>query len=454
MDEKKFLKNNEEKKEDNYRFVNQVIKKKSIRPKDVLIRLGCIAGSAVLFGLIAAFVFVQFLPIVEKEEETASTIDFEEDHPAVVTEEAEPDTEQQAEDVSVPMVTQTPDSEQTVPPVDDSQEQGTGNDEELDPIAAYSEMYDEMQVIAQNAMPFMVNVTGISSDEDWFSVQNDNSKQASGLIIAENGPTVYILTEYKTVDTVDRVVVTFCDNSMVDGRYHMHDPNTGLTILKVDKADMSTETRSAISVATLGNSYRVYQGDAVIAIGSPMGYSNSVVYGQITSTTNTISTWDKQYNMLTTNMLGNSSGNGVLINLKGEVIGVVAQSFGNEDYENIIIGLPISQLKSLIEKLSNGDDIPYIGIKGQSVTEEVANQTGMPKGIYVSAVKSNSPAFDAGIRNGDIITQFEGEDIGSISQYTDKLFDTNAGAIVDLTIMRKSTEGYREFDFKVVSSTW
>ena len=78
----------------------------------------------------------------------------------------------------------------------------------------------------------------------------------------------------------------------------------------------------------------------------------------------------------------------------------------------------------------------------------------MPKGIYVSAVKSNSPAFDAGIRNGDIITQFEGEDIGSISQYTDKLFDTNAGAIVDLTIMRKSTEGYREFDFKVVSSTW
>ena len=185
-----------------------------------------------------------------------------------------------------------------------------------------------------------------------------------------------------------------------------------------------------------------------------MGYSNSVVYGQITSTTNTISTWDKQYNMLTTNMLGNSSGNGVLINLKGEVIGVVAQSFGNEDYENIIIGLPISQLKSLIEKLSNGDDIPYIGIKGQSVTEEVANQTGMPKGIYVSAVKSNSPAFDAGIRNGDIITQFEGEDIGSISQYTDKLFDTNAGAIVDLTIMRKSTEGYREFDFKVVSSTW
>lgn len=440
MDKKDIYENSEEKNEENYRFVKQVIKKKTIRPKDVMIRIGCIAGSAVMFGLIAAFVFVQFIqvmPVADKEQEPLGQIDFEEDTDEI-------------EVVIEPTPTPAPSSEGiddglTTPDVE-------GQDESL--IAMYDAIYEEMQRVAQNAMAYMVTITGINSEEDWFAVQNDSSQQASGLIIAQNESSFYILTEYKTVDTVERIVVTFCDNTVTDGRYLMHDPNTGLTILKVDKLNVTVATKGKIKVAPLGNSYRINQGDAVIAIGSPMGYSNSVVYGQITSTTNTISTWDKQYNLLTTNMLGSSMGNGVLINLEGHVVGVLAQNLELENYENVIVGLPISQLKGLIEKLSNNEPLPCLGIKGQAVTDEVANQTGMPKGVYVTAVKSNSPAFDAGVRNGDIITMVENEEISSMSEYTECLYKVNPGALVDLKIMRKSTEGYREFDFKVVSTTW
>ncbi len=442
MDDNNFLKNNEQKKED-YRFVKEVRKKKSVRPKDVLIRLGCILGGAILFGIVAAFVFVQFLPVLQKEEVVVSEVDFEEDSPDIID-----------EDAAVPEETPVPTATPAPTPTPAEGEGGETTTEAESPVAAYSKMYHEMQSVAEEAMRCMVTVTGITDSEDWFDVQNESTKQASGVIVAENEQEYYVLTEYKAVDTVERVVITFVDGSIVDGRYQMHDPNTNLTILKVDKADVSAETQDAIAIAILSNSYWVKQGEAVIALGSPIGYSNSVVYGQITSTTNTVSTYDKQYNLFTTNMLGNSQGSGAIINLDGEVVSIIAQSFGVEEYENVITGLPISQLKSLIETLSNGGELPLIGIRGQNVTQEVMDQTGMPKGIYVSSLMSNAPAFQAGIRNGDIIVKYDGEPVENMSQYAEKLENTVPGAIVDLTIMRMSTEGYREFEFRIVTETW
>lgn len=456
MDEKNIFKNDEQKKEEDYHFVKEVIKKKPIRPKGVLVRLGCIVGGAVLFGIIAAFVFVRFLPVFQKDETVINRIDFEEDHPEALEGEQLTETPEPAEILTPTPAPEVLPVESAEPPTADgaANESGAGQPEEVSPVVAYEEIYDEMQAIAKDAMRGMVTVTGITNNEDWFAVPSESTKQSSGLIVADDGQELYILTEYKAVDAAERVMVTFCDGSMIDGRYQMHEPNTGLTILKVDQADMRNETRESVAVAALGNSYGVTQGEAVIAIGSPMGYSNSVVYGQITSTTNIVSTYDRQYNLFTTNMLGNSGGSGAVINLNGEVVSVIAQSFGDEQHENVIIGLPISQLKALVETLSNGGEIPCIGVQGQNVTEDVMNETGMPKGVYVSAVKSNSPALLSGIRNGDIITKYNGESIETMSQFTDKLWHTEADSIVELTIMRESTEGYREFEFEVATGTW
>lgn len=436
MDMRENFDNNEEKKEEDYHFVKQVIKKKSVKPEQILAKIGFLVGGAVLFGIIAAFVFMQFIQIADQEQETVAQIDFSDD---LEVQEPEP----------TPMPTPVPDSGSSESGSDtlESEEEGASL------IAMYSAMYGDIQKVAQEAMSYLVTISGINSEEDWFTVQSDSSKQASGLIVAQNESSYYILTEYTIVETAERIVVTFCDGTVTDGYYLMYDPNTGLTILKVDKLHVTVATKGKIQIAPLGNSFRITQGDAVIALGSPMGYSNSVVYGQITSTGNIVSTWDKQYNLLTTNMLGSNSGNGVLINLDGHVIGIIAQDMGLENNENVIVALPISQLKGLIEKLSNEEALPCLGIKGQTVTDEVANQTGMPKGVYVTAVKSSSPAFDAGIRNGDIVIMMEDQEISTMSEYTEILYGMTPGAMVDLKIMRKSTDGYREFDFKVVSTT-
>lgn len=432
------------KKKEDYHFIKETIKEKPVDRKAVLIKLGCIIGSAVLFGLVAAFVFVQFLPLAQKKEEKPAQIEFEEDDPETaavpeVTETPVPNTSQGQTQSSSQEQTQTASQGQSQTAV----QQKIG-------IQDYENIYTEVTDIAKEAMKSMVTVTGITSNEDWFNMTTESTKQASGVIVANNGQELFILTEYRAVDTVDRVMVTFWDNSIVDGRYQKHDPLTGLTIVKVALQDMQDSTREGMLVAELGNSYITRQGEVVIAIGSPMGYSNSVANGQVTSVTNTKSSVDVEYNLLMTDILGSSSGSGVLVNLDGQIVGIISQQFAGVGDKSVITGLPISQLKNLIEVLSNNGEIPYLGIQGQTVTAEIAKQTGMPRGVYVGMVNMDSPALQAGIQNADILIKFNGEDVENMTIYRETLSKTQVGDTVTLTVMRKGAEGYVEFEFQAV----
>lgn len=425
MEENKNTNNEPEKKED-YRFLKEVIKEKPRNPRALLIKVGCIIGGAILFGLVAAFVFVQFVSLAQQKKQKPAQVEFEADDP---------------------YATGTPAPTPTPMEAEASQEPGTLGIEE------YENIYSEMNDIAREAMKSMVTVTGITSNEDWFNITTESTRQASGILVANNGQELLILTEYRAVDMVDRIMITFWDDTIVDGRYQKQDPNTGLTIVKVPLADMESTTKEGLIIASLGNSYSVVRGEPVIAIGSPMGYSNSVVHGQVTSMTNTISTIDTEYNLLTTNILGSSTGSGALVNLQGQIVGVMAQALSGGSEKNVITGLPISQLKFIIETLSNNQDVPYLGIRGQNVTSEISRQTGMPKGVYAGTVSTDSPALQAGIQNADILVKFNGDDVENISRYHDKLSKTKVGDTVTITVMRKGAEGYVEFEFPVAVGT-
>ena len=406
-------------KKDDYSFIKEVIKKKPVDKRAVLIKMGCIIGSAVLFGLVAAFVFASFLPVVEEKNEEPAQIEFEDDYPED-TSNGEP----------MPETADTEAAEGSDNTAAEIQNSADGEAAAEFGVEEYEKVYEEMNEIAQNAMHSMVTVTGITSSEDWFNTTTESTKQASGLIVANNGQELFILTEYRAVDTVDRVMVTFWDNTIVDCRYQKHDANTGLTIIKVSLKDMDSSTQQGVQAATLSNSYLACQGESVIAIGSPMGYSNSVVNGQITSTTNKVTSTDVEYNLLTTNIL----------------------QFGSGD-KSVITCLPISQLKPLIEILSNNGEIPSLGIQGQTVTAEIAKQTGMPRGIYVNMVNMDSPALQAGIQNADILIKFNGESVESMANYWEKLRKTSVGEEVTVTVMRKGAEGYVEFEFVAVTAS-
>lgn len=410
----------------NYSFIREIVKKKPLDKRGLLRKILSLAGAAVLAGVVASFVFVWMVPVAERMVNgDSSRVSFPED-------EEETSTSSQS-------VTDSSQPAQETPMPASQPEIG---------LEEYRQLYKDMLAVAEKPKRALVTVVGISSEMDYFNQNYENQKQISGLLAADNGQDLFILTEYRVVENVERIQVTFYDGSTVDAIYQRHDANTGLTILKVGLSELEDSTREGIELAPLGSSYGVTQGEPVMAIGSPMGYSDSVAYGVITSVTNKISTLDTEYNLLTTDINGSGEGSGVLINLDGEIIGIIAQSYSTED-KDIITALAVSQIKDLIESLSNDEARPYIGIKGQDVTAQISHRTGIPKGVLVTAVQVDSPAMLAGMKEYDVVVKIGEDEISSFRQYRDRLDQLTPGQTVILTAMRRGAEGYAEVEFEV-----
>lgn len=116
---------------------------------------------------------------------------------------------------------------------------------------------------------------------------------------------------------------------------------------------------------------------------------------------------------------------------------------------NLVTGYGISDLKSIIELLSNGVHVPYLGITGVTVTEDIAEEQGIPVGVYVQEIAADSPAMAAGIQSGDVIVAIGKEKTITLSAYHSLLLKQETGSSVKLQGMRKGTDSYEEIDYNV-----
>lgn len=424
----------QEKDHDKFSFINEKIKDKPLNKRRLLIHLAYIAGVAAVFGLVASLVFAFFQPkfsqMMYPEQEPVVTIPKDEMEETESTEESGTEsTEHEAtEIVDVPVV------------------------EEFD-IEDFQRLQNELYAVGREANKFVVTVTGVKSDTDWFNNAYESKGQASGIIIADNGKELLILTERKVISGAEEIYVTFINDAAVEATMKKYDGNTGIAVLSVPRSSVDAETMGAIAVAELGNSYVTPQGMLAIAVGSPLGTNYSILTGNITSTTNTISTVDANYTVFTTDIVGSSDGSGALINVKGQVIGLVMQGYSSEGERNTLTAISISELKTVIEMLSNNEDIPYIGLEMTTVTNEIAKEYDIPKGAYVKEVKMDSPAMAGGIQKGDVIVRMDGEPIYTVDGYESRLLDLTPGDSVKVVVERQSASGYKQVTCTVDVST-
>ena len=183
-------------------------------------------------------------------------------------------------------------------------------------------------------------------------------------------------------------------------------------------------------------------------LGKPFGYAGAVGFGTIASSRNELDGDDGSYPLLCTDIGAAEDGTGVIINLSGEVVGIIDQGISGNSSKEMVTGYGISGLKSEIELLSNGQAVPYIGIRGLDVTEEIEAQ-GIPEGVYVRTVETDSPAMAAGIQSGDIITEAAGKKITSLSAYQSVLRDQKSGSKIRLKGQRQGSGGYVDISFDV-----
>ena len=192
---------------------------------------------AVLFGIVASVTFVLCQPKMDdllhpKED---PTITIPKDEPEQETETEEPDTETE---------TNEPDSEAQI-----VYEQLT--------LADFQTLQNEMYAIGKQANKFIVAVTGVKSNTDWFNNAYESKGQGSGIIIANSGQELLILTERKVIAGASSVYVTFVNDTSVEASIKKYDGNTGITVLSVPVDEIDNDTMNLISVAVLGNSLAI-----------------------------------------------------------------------------------------------------------------------------------------------------------------------------------------------------
>lgn len=418
-DEKEPLEQKQNSEEEEYSFLQEIIKDEAGDQAkwkhDVLRRIQL----GLIFGLVACFTFFACKPWVEKR--------FEEDPTEVTI----PQDEQQEED-------QTQQEQEQV------QEQKTVLTTET-----YQEMLNNLKQVSGEVRKSVVEIQGAVTEEELSKDQEDKEKSISGMIVADNGQELLILAGELPVKEAKIIRVTFSGDSQCDAILKSRDAGLGLCVYAVQRKNIADDVWAQIETATLGGSKVVSEGDTVIAVGKLYGCDTIAGYGVIESGENYLDKADGQYQTIYTDVAGDISGSGVLVNIRGEVIGIINTSVRPDDQTNKISGYGISDIKDVIELLSNGKNVPYLGVSGVEVSSEMQGQ-GIPQGVYVKEVDAGSPAMAAGIQSGDIITNIADTDIINLLGYHNTLMKQNVGDKILVRGKRQGTGGeYVDIDFGV-----
>ena len=222
----------------------------------------------------------------------------------------------------------------------------------------------------------------------------------------------------------------------------------GMAVVLADAAAVDSELRGEIQVIPLGNSYSVKAGDMVIGVGAPAGMVHSSVYGAITYVARNVPVTDGVSRILFTDLTSNGDAGTFILNLNGEMIGWTDNSLKGE---NSIVSesvMSISDYKGILEKMTNGAETAYFGIKGQEVSETMQAE-GIPKGVYITDAVSGGPAYEAGLQNGDIIVQFDGRDVATLKELSTQIASFQLGNAAAVTVMRKGRDGYTSLEYQV-----
>ncbi len=251
----------------------------------------------------------------------------------------------------------------------------------------------------------------------------------SGFIISEDG---FVVTNYHVIEGATSINIILSNGEEVIAEVVNYDSVEDLAVLKiVDDIDMP-------GVAELGDSTSVETGEEVIAIGNPLGkeFSETVTSGIVSSANRTITKTDTstvEY-IQTDAAINSGNSGGPLINSAGQVIGINSAKEVGEGIEGIGFAIPINVLKEKLDSLSK--PMLLLGITGRTIDSSTAKLRNLTEGVYIVTVSEYSAAEKAGLKSGDIITNFGGNKIKSIDELNSYKQDYNEGDTVNMTVSR------------------
>ncbi|KFN47616.1 Do family serine endopeptidase [Arenimonas metalli] len=256
--------------------------------------------------------------------------------------------------------------------------------------------------------------------------------QGSGFIISADG---YVLTNHHVVEGATDIVVRLNDRNELKAELVGSDPLSDVALLKVDGR--------GLPVLKIGDSRGLKAGQWVLAIGSPFGFEHSVTAGIVSGVGRRSLDPSQQYVPFIQTDVAINRGNsgGPLLNTRGEVVGINSQIFSNSGgYMGVSFAIPIEVAMNAVRQLRDTGKVVrgQLGVRIQDVDRERLAEFGLdrPVGAFVDSVENGSAAARAGIRPGDVITRFNGREIGRSAELPPMVGAMPPGSRASVTLMR------------------
>ncbi len=258
----------------------------------------------------------------------------------------------------------------------------------------------------------------------------------SGVIVTKDG---YLLTNHHVIDGAEEIRVEMTNNRVYDAKIVGTDPRSDLAALKINANDLP--------LLTLGDSDRVRVGDVALAVGNPLGVGQTVTAGIISAKGRATGLSDGSFEsfLQTDAPINQGNSGGALVNTAGELIGINSQIL-TPTGGNIGIGfaIPANMARSVFDQLTKSGRVRrgHLGVTIQPVTSEIASNLGMNnvRGVIVSSVEQGGPAERAGLKQGDVIIKFNGNEINDSNSLRNLVASAGPDAEVTLTVVRDGRE--------------
>lgn len=307
--------------------------------------------------------------------------------------------------------------------------------------------YSETGVgVASKVRPSIVGIeVEYSVNSIFYRNKSTATAAGSGIIISEDG---YILTNnhivnssstsyYYELGKANKVTVTlYNDSTKYDATIVGTDSQTDLAVIKIEK--------NGLKAAELGDSDAVQVGEFAMAIGNPLGLTDSVTAGIVSAVNREVSDQDgNSYVAIQTDASINSGNSGgALVNSKGQVIGVNTLKLSGTGVEGVGFAIPINSTKEIYEQLIQYNKVkrPYIGIGGYDLDEQTAEYNNLVVGIYIKTIEDFSAGEKAGLKIGDVIVEVDGTKVTKMDELNAIKNQKQIGDTLKLKVFREGKE--------------
>lgn len=291
---------------------------------------------------------------------------------------------------------------------------------------------EEEMSAAEIYATYVNSTVGITTETttNYFGHTTTSAASGSGFILTADG---YIVTNYHVIENAQKIQVTTYDNTSYNALLVGYDESNDIAVLKIEAENLTP--------VVIGDSSNMNVGDDVVAIGNPLGeLTFSLTGGKVSALNREVTTSDGvTMELIQTDCAINSGNSGdALFNMHGEVIGITnakysTSSSSEASIDNIGFAIPISNVIDIIESIIEKGYVstPYIGV---TVTNASAQYSF--DGALVAGVSTNSPAQEAGLQEGDVITAVNGEAITVSSDLKSKISSSEVGDILSLEVYR------------------